>query len=143
MKECNKALKDIKKSSDVGSLRKRTNELMTQSSQLLDLYLNGTINQELYMEKKERIDIESRLVESQIATCVQAFDLSPDIIRCAFADYEDKIKNSLDNPKNTQAVLSTLIKSIKLYEDRFEIAFKFGDRQVAYNFSNAPPRKCQ
>lgn len=91
------------------------------------------------MEKKERIDIESRLVESQIATCVQALDLSPDIIRCAFADYADKIKNSLDNPKDTQAVLSTLIKSIKLYEDRFEIAFKFGDRQVAYNFSNAPP----
>ena len=47
------------------------------------------------MEKKERIDIESRLVESQIATCVQALDLSPDIIRCAFADYADKIK--LDN----------------------------------------------
>lgn len=138
VKECNKALKEIKKSSDVGALRKRANELKTQSSKLLDLYLNGTINQELYMEKKERIDIESRLVESQIATCVQAFDLSPDIIRCAFADYADKIKNSLDNPKDTQAVLSTLIKSIKLYEDRFEIAFKFGDRQVAYNFSNPP-----
>lgn len=139
VKECNKALKDIKKSSDVGALHKRANELKTQSSKLLDLYLNGSINQELYMEKKERIDIESRLVESQIATCVQAFDLSPDIIRCAFADYADKIKNSLDNPKDTQAVLSTLIKSIKLYEDRFEITFKFGDRQVAYNFNNAPP----
>lgn len=138
VKECNKALKDIKKSSDVGALHKRANELKTQSSKLLDLYLNGTISQELYMEKKERIDIESRLVESQISTCVQAFDLSPDIIRCAFADYADKIKSSLDNPKDTQAVLSTLIKSIKLYEDRFEITFKFGDRQVAYNFSNAP-----
>lgn len=138
-KECNKALKNIKKSSDIASLRKRDSELKDQSSKLLDLYLTSVINQQLYLEKKERIDIESRLVESQIATCVQAFDLSPDIIRCAFADYADKIKNSLDNPKDTQAVLSTLIKSIKLYEDRFEIAFKFGDRQVAYNFSNPPP----
>lgn len=138
MKECNKALKDIKKSSDVGILRKRASELKTQSSKLLDLYLNGTISQELYIEKKERIDIESRLVESQISTCVQAFVLSPDIIRCAFADYADKIKNSLDNPKDTQAVLSTLIKSIRFYGNRFEITFKFGDRQVAYNFSNPP-----
>lgn len=40
-------------------------------------------------------------------------DKEADIVRCAFEDYMRKIKNSLDNPKNTEQITCFLLHNVE------------------------------
>lgn len=137
-----KKIKQTSQSKDANQLRKQIKDLEEQDSKLLDLYLNGTIDKALYTDKKTKIDNSIQLYTNQLSACLNAIKFTPSALRMAFDYYKFKIKNSLLESNSIQAIITTFVKKVVLFDDRFEITFQFKDMSVAYRRDNAPALPC-
>lgn len=137
-----KKIKQTSQSKDAAQLKKQINDLKEQDSKLLDLYLSGTIDKALYTAKKTTIDNSIKLYSNQLSACLNAIKFTPSALKMAFDYYKFKIKNSLLESNSIQAIITTFVKKVVLFDDRFEITFQFKDMSVAYRRDNAPALPC-
>lgn len=137
-KSINEYISQINKTEDPGKMKKRIAELQLQDSKLLDLYLTGVLQKDLYTSKKEALDTELQNLKNKLSTCLFPTKISAPVLKAAFKHYLNQIKNSPLDSNSMQAIVSTFIKKIVLYENHFEVTFKFGEVTSAYKRDNAP-----
>lgn len=137
-KSINKRIKAISKGQDVDSLRKQYRDLEDQQQKLLDVYLSGIIDKEMYSIKKADLDIQMKVIDRKIKSCLLGGKMTPSVLKGAFDYYLLNVKNSLMDDSSLQAVISTFIKRITVFTEHIEVEFNFGDSSVAYKRDNAP-----
>lgn len=137
-KSINKQIKESNEHSDVAQIKKKLDELKTQDKKLLDLYLNGILDKELYTSKKAELDIETNILQTKLQTCLIPAKITAPVLKAAFKYYLYQIKNGLTETNSMQAIISTFIKKVVLFREHFEVTFNFGDSSVAFKRDYAP-----
>ena len=125
LKEINAELKRIKSSENVNEIKSIIKRLENQEERLLDLYLNENLNKDIYLKKKEIIDIELNTAKASLKTYLSSHKLSVDIVKMAVDFFKNKLKNNLNDPKSTQAILAKTIKRIDLSSDQTSFRIEF------------------
>lgn len=136
------SIKKNNKNTNFSNLNDLEKDLNFQEEKLLDLYLSGNISRELYLRKKEVLDIELNSVKNKLRYYLMSHKFSPKMAKLALEHYKNQIKSSLNDSKELQAALSIAIKEIRLSEDNksFSISFTFeNSRSVALELQHAPP----
>ncbi len=110
----------------VKELEKKKSKLENRLNKLLDLYLDGGINQEVLSQRNEDIDKELALVNMQLKDEMlkKVIKVDASYIRKYLTDFKDKLNNMEDN-ETKKTVIDTYLNKVEITANDINIYLNF------------------
>lgn len=97
----------------------------TKLDRLLNLYLDGDMDKEVYKKKKAELTAFKQMYEDELNKSLLLGNISKEEIRAKLLYFAAKLLSDNKNLERKKAAIAALIDRIDLYDDKVVVTFKF------------------